>query len=303
MSNRDLYATVTNQIVALLETGAGAWQKPWTDGLALKAGVPFNFTTGRKYRGVNVLILWSAASRSGYAANQWASYKQWQAKGAQVRQGEKGTMIVYYGTAPSKKLNDAGEPVDSNYRFLKCSWVFNIAQVDGATVAPEMPKPSPMDRLAHAEEYIRNTGATIRWGEGKAFYAPYADFIGMPHAEQFLPIGEASAQETMYGTLLHELTHWTGHEKRCAREFGKRFGDDAYAVEELVAELGAAFLCAELGISPSPRKDHAAYLASWLKVLKADSKAIFTAAARASDAVEFCAKKQPGEAEELPIAA
>lgn len=296
-TKRDLHQQVTDKIIAAIEAGAGEWRMPWT---GQHGGLPFNATTKAVYRGVNVLTLWIGATAAGYPSNEWASYLQWQEAGAQVRKGERGSMVVYYGTTIRERENDAGEMEEHEIRFLRYSHVFNAAQVEGWQ-SPPIERPNLAQRVAAAETFVGNTGAAIRYGQGRAFYSPAHDFIGMPEWEQFLDTKTATATENAYGTLLHELTHWTGHEKRCAREFGKRFGNDAYAAEELVAELGAAFLCAELGITPAPRLDHAQYLAEWLRVLRTDKRAIFTAASKASEASDYLRRLQATEA--VPIAA
>ena len=266
-SNRkDVYQTVTDQIVAAIESGAGEWQMPWhRAGEGLNR--PVNIDTGKGYRGVNVVALWAAGQIRGYASGTWGTYRQWQKTGAQVRKGE------------------------------KASSVFNADQVDGYEVALPEPK-DPVQAITEADAFVSGTGAEVRHGGVRAFYRPSGDFIQMPDKERFTGSKTSTATEGYYGTLLHELIHWTGIERRCDRQFGKRFGDDAYAVEELVAELGAAFLCADLGITPEPRPDHAAYIEHWLKVLKADNRAIFTAASKAAQASDFLAALQQPETTE-----
>jgi antirestriction protein ArdC len=239
-----------------------------------------------KYHGVNVPLLWLSASAAGYDTNLWASFDQWKDRGAHVRKGEHGTMIVFFKTIERTKAGADGEEDIERFPILRCWVVFNAAQVEGYT-APAIPMPALAERLEHAERFVSGTGAVIRHGSNRAFYAPGPDHIQMPPREAFIGSPTSTATESYYGTLLHELTHWCGHEMRCAREFGKRFGDHAYAAEELVAELGAAFLCAHLGIASEPRQDHAQYLASWLQILKGDKRAIFTAASKATQAMEY----------------
>lgn len=283
MEKRDLYQTVTDTIIRQIEAGAGSWIKPWVG-----ADMPHNATSGHEYRGVNILMLWASAAGNGYTCNEWASYKQWAAAGAQVKKGEKGTMIVYYGTATPKDACE-GEEAGKAFRFLKYSHVFNAAQVEG--YQPKVAeRPSLAQRLEAAEAFVAKTGAVVRFGGARACYVPSRDEIHMPDFAAFTDTMTGTATENAYGTLFHELTHWTGHDKRLAREFGKRFGDERYAIEELVAELGAAFTAARLGIEAEPRADHASYLANWLQVLRNDKRAIFTAAARASEAAEYLAK-------------
>jgi antirestriction protein ArdC len=284
----DIYQTVTDRIVALLEAGAGAWHCPWHD----KAGepamaMPIN-VTGRAYRGINVPLLWATADAFGYRSPIWGTYKQWQERGAQVRKGEKATMVVFWkkltivvGRDAASDGDDSNE--DTRERLMARGYfVFNSDQVDGFTAkaaktAADLPE---SERVANAEGFFAATRATVRHGGNRAYYTTGDDHIQMPEFGQFRD------GVSYYATLGHEHVHWTGHKSRCDREFGKRFGDQAYAFEELVAELGAAFLCATLGLANEPRQDHAAYLASWLSVLKADKRAIFTAASKAQAAVD-----------------
>lgn len=301
-----LYANVTGKILGMMQAGAGDWRKPW---IASGGGLPSNGVTGREYHGVNVLCLWAAAAEKGYASPLWASFPQWRNAGASVRKGERGTMIVYLGDASKNDATDAAEgdtDASKPRRVLRYFHVFNVAQVDAAEGSdwqpPKPPElPSLAQRIEAAEHLVGATGARIVNGHSRAFYQPAGDFVGMPHITAFRDTPTASATENYYGTLLHELTHWTGHPRRLDRNLSTRFGSDAYAAEELVAELGSAFLCAALGISAEPRQDHAQYLANWANVLRADDRAIFTAAARASDAAEYIRKLGAGES--LPAAA
>jgi antirestriction protein ArdC len=282
MNNSQIHQDVTNKIVAAMEADPGQWTKPWSTN-----GRPKNATTGRRYSGVNILLLGLSGASKGYPSGLWASYKQWQGVGAQVNVGEKGTAIVYASTFTPK---DA-EPDTKSIAFLKSSSVFNAAQVDGYT-AEEAAPVSTVQRIKDVDQFTHATGADVRHGGDRAYYSLSQDFIGMPEPSSFKDTATATATEGMYGTLLHELTHWTGHKSRCDREFGKRFGTQAYAAEELVAELGASFLCAGLGLAAEPRPDHAQYLNSWIRLLKADKRAIFTAASKASQAVEWLEQAQ-----------
>lgn len=289
----DTYQTVTDKIVAMLEAGAGAWRMPWHSDKAGNAALPIQMPhniSGRAYRGVNVPMLWAAASAAGYTSPIWGTYKQWSEAGAQVRKGEKATAIVFWRTISVKAAPDADDE-HKDVLMAKGYSVFNAAQVDG-WAAPQAPSTddSPDIRIAHAEAFFAATGATIRHGGNRAFYAPSIDAIQMPRIAQF---DEPTAY---YATLAHEATHWTSAKSRCDRELGARFGDERYAMEELIAELGAAFVCATLGLSNEPRPDHAAYLASWLKVLKSDKRAIFTAASKAQAATDYLLNAAQGDA-------
>lgn len=252
--------------------------------------MPSNATTSKSYRGINILQLWCSAASKGYASPIWATYKQWSALGAQVRKGEKAATIVYYGT--SVKPSDNPESESEAYRFLKPAWVFNAEQVDGYTLPAKPELPNLATRIETIETFVAKTKATVKHGGEHAYYSPNGDLIAMPEPAAFENTNTATATENYYATLLHELTHWTAAEKRCDRKLGKRFGDHAYAAEELIAELGATFLGATLGIETSPRLDHAQYINNWLTVLKGDKRAIFTAASKASAACDYLQKLQ-----------
>lgn len=282
-----IYDTITSQIITMLEAGAGECKLPWH-----RSGAPhyrpMNAATKKPYRGVNVIALWASAEAQHYSHGLWATYRQWQSLGAQVRKGEKAAPIVFY------KVLDKGEDEQTNERegagriFAQASHVFNLAQVEGYEL-PYASAAEDFDPIPGADAFVEATGAAIRIQGESAHYTPITDTITMPEKRLFFATASGNAGQNWYATLLHELVHWSGAEHRLARTFGKRFGDEAYAMEELVAELGAAFLCADLGLSSSPRPDHASYLASWLKVLKSDSRAIFTAASAAAKAAEWLA--------------
>ena len=293
----DVYSRVTVRIVADLEQGTRPWLKPWSaTHTAGRITRPLR-ANGQPYRGMNVLLLWGEAVANGYTAPIWMTYRQAQELGAQVRKGEHGALVVYADRFTKTETNDMGEPHEREIPFMKGYTVFNVEQVDGLPghyyARPETLPPN-VERIERADRFAAATGADIRHGGNRAFYAPARDFVQMPPFEAFRDA------ESYYATLTHELTHWTGHTTRCAREFekGHRFGSEGYAFEELVAELGAAFLCADLGITPEVRDDHAAYLASWLKVLKGDKRAIFSAAAHAQRAADYLlALQQPAIAQ------
>ena len=269
----DLYQTVTDSIIAQIEGGTLPWLKPWhaTAGVSGGGMFPCNHITGRSYSGVNVMILWSRA----FASNRWMTYKQAQSIGATVRKGEKGTQIVF---AAPRKYEDKATGEEKSYFFLKAYYVFNLDQIDGVEAQPVAAPVTEVERIASADAFIRATGAIINHRGNEAYYTPALDHITMP------VIGAFETPAHYYATTLHELIHWTGAKHRLDRTFGKRFGDDNYAAEELVAEIGAAYACAHLSIEGKLR--HADYVAAWLKVLKADKKAIFTAASAASKAAD-----------------
>lgn len=293
---QDIYQRVTDQIVAALEQGVRPWVKPWD---AVHAAGRINRplrANGIAYRGINILTLWATASERGYSAPLWLTYKQAQELGGQVRKGEKGALVVFANTITKTEQDEAtGKDIDREIPFMKGYTVFNAEQVDGLPphfYALQEPALSGIERIEKAEGYFGHIGAAIHHGGNRAYYAQAHDRVQMPPFEAFRD------PESYYATLAHELIHWTKHPKRLARECGrKRWGDEGYAMEELIAELGAAFVCADLQLTPQPRDEHASYIASWLKVLKDDRRAIFTAAAHAQKAADYLAAQQEaGEA-------
>jgi antirestriction protein ArdC len=277
-NQRDVYATVTAQIINAIEQGVSNWRMPWhTSGRF--AFSPINVTSKKPYRGINTVCLWAAAQAKGYQSGEWGTYKQWQEHGAQVRKGEKATTVVFWKFANSSvETQEDGEEISngatSRLLFTRGYSVFNASQVDGYTPKPE-PDITAIERIEQAESFFKNVGASVKHGGNQAYYSPISDHIQMPPFQAF---GE---NISYYSVLAHEHTHWTSTAGRCNRQLGKRFGDNAYAAEELIAELGAAFTCAQLGLSTEPRGDDAQYINSWLKVLQADKRAIFTAASKA----------------------
>lgn len=284
----DIHAEITNRIVEAIEKGAGTFQMPWHVEASTRA--PSNALTKRAYRGVNVLSLWITAQAFGYQSAEWATFKQWQEQGCSVRKGERGTPIVFYKSLSIEgEASDGSEDSERKIPFARASWVFNAAQVEGAEMPPAViPEAAPLfDRLQHVEHVVAATGADISHGGARAFYQRREDRIQMPDIALFTGTETSTPQEAYYSTMLHELAHWTGAEHRLNREKGKRFADKAYAFEEIIAELTAAFLCVDLGITTSPRIDHAQYIAEYLEILRNDKRAIFTAAAAAQAAAEF----------------
>ncbi|MCU1336681.1 MAG: ardC [Bryobacterales bacterium] len=290
-SRKDVYTRVTDRIISDLEQGIRTWMKPWSsEHTAEKISRPLRHC-GTPYRGMNVLLLWGEAVAKGYAAPSWMTFKQALEFDAHVRKGEYGSLVVYANSITKTETGENGEDVERAIPFLKGYTVFNVEQIDGLPAhyyaKPENPLPLA-ERIDSADRFMTATAATIRHGGNRAFYAPGRDLVQMPPFEAFRD------KESYYATALHELTHWTSHKTRLDRSFdAKRFGDNGYAREELVAELGAAFLCADLGISPEIRDDHAAYLGHWLKVLQEDKRAIFSAAAHAQRAADFLQGLQP----------
>lgn len=287
----DVHQTVTDQIVAAIEAGVGQWQMPWHragEGLSH----PTNVDTRNAYRGVNILALWAAAQIRGYGTGMWGTYRQWSNQHCQVRKGEKASLIVFYKELEIEQSTPAGDIESDTVLFARASWVFNADQVDGYEPDAALPAIDAVQRIKQVEQFVRATGADVRHGGTRAYYRPTDDFIQMPDRERFVGSATSSPTEAYYATLLHELTHWTGSKSRCDRNLYERFNKDAYAVEELVAELGAAFLCTTLGISTELRADHAQYIDHWIRVMKADKKAIFTAAAQAAKAAQYLQQLQ-----------
>lgn len=281
----DIHQHITNQIIAAIEAGPGDFRLPWhRPGGCI--GRPANAVTGRRYQGVNVLALWAAAELRGYSSGRWATFRQWQEAGAQVRKGEKSSLVVFFKSFDVTETDDQGQSHEETRLVARATPVFAAEQVDGWQPEP-LPAPVHFDPLTAAEAFVAATGATIVHGGSIACYRLSTDTVHMPERTAFLGTPTSSPAESYYSTLFHELTHWTGPASRCDRQFGKRFGDQAYAAEELVAELGAAFLCADLGITATPRVDHSQYLAHWLTLMKADKKALFTAASQANRAVTW----------------
>jgi antirestriction protein ArdC len=286
-----VYARVTDQIVQELERGVRPWLKPWNaEHAAGRISRPLRHT-GQPYQGINVLMLWASAELAGFSSPHWLTFQQAKQLGGFVRKGEHGSPVVFASTFKKSETTEEGAEVEAEIPFLKEYTVFNACQVEGLPerfYVPAAPPAEPLKRIEQAETFFANTHADVRTGGTRAFYALEPDYVRMPPFECFRDA------ESHAATLAHELTHWTRHPSRLDRDLGrKRFGDAGYAMEELVAELGAAFLCADLSITPELRDDHASYLANWLEVLKNDKRAIFTAASHASRAVEFLHGLQP----------
>jgi antirestriction protein ArdC len=280
-----IFERITSQIVETIESGAGNYIMPWhRAGKALDS--PTNAITGRAYRGLNVLTLWIDGETAGFATGRWATYHQWCEHGAQVRKGERGTPVFFW----QKRDTDSADQSDGDDRrragfVAKTFTVFNADQVDGYLSDP-VPALSEDERIAEADVFVRRVGPDIRHGGDRAFYSPGFDRVQIPEFGQF------RSAAAYYATLSHELIHWSGAKHRLDRDLSGRFGSADYAMEELIAELGAAFTCAHLGIQTEPRRDHAPYVASWLKALRGDSRAIFTASSLAQQAVDFLRQRE-----------
>ena len=279
----DVYQKVTDQIISAIEQGVDAWQMPWHR----SATTPTNALTGKAYRGVNVLSLWTTAASSNYRSGIWATYAQWNQLGAQVRKGEKAAFIMFWKFPNRAEEAEEGEEDDNRRGPIARGYnVFNADQVDGYSL-PNIPVLPPTERIESADRFFAALNADVRHGGARAYYSKTEDFIQLPPFDVFK---EAAAY---YATFAHESIHWTGAPHRLNRDLKGRFGDESYAAEELVAELGAAFLCADLNVENRPRPDHAAYVQNWLKVLRNDKRAIFTAASKAQAAADWLHSLHP----------
>lgn len=285
----DIYRTVTETIIAQIEAGAEAYWMPWHHG-GSPVMRPRNAVTQTFYRGVNVLALWAAAQAAGYPSGLWATYRQWTLAKAQVRKGERGHLVVFW-----KRLDRPGQPYTEDdeeacqkpkQRIVgRGFWVFNIAQVDGYQPFP-IPELPESERIARAEHFYAALGIETRYGGERAFYDPAQDYVQVPPFERF------RGAVGFYSTLLHEGAHATSAAHRLNRDVSGRFGSEAYAFEELIAEWASAMTCMTLNLSPEPRVDHAAYISSWLRVLLSDARAVFNAASQAQKVVDWMWEKQ-----------
>jgi antirestriction protein ArdC len=274
---------VTRRVIAELEEGRLPWVQPW-DNAACGCAMPANAATGRSYSGINVLILWATVIERGFASQRWLTFRQALGAGGNVRKGEKGTTVCYADRFTPERERERARDEDREARqvaFLKRFTVFNVDQCEGL---PEAMTAAPAVRgeretIPHAEALIAATNADFRIGGSMAYYAPATDHVQVPPQQAF------REQINFYCTALHELGHWTGHRSRLNRDQSGGFGSEAYAREELVAELASAFTCASLGIVPTVR--HADYVGAWLEVLRGDERAIFRAASQASKAADL----------------
>ena len=270
-----IYQEVTDQIIAEIEKGAMPWVKPWKADSSCEK----NIASKKEYNGINRLILAMMTHFKGYQSPFYGSFKQWQDLGGTVRKGEKGTKIVFYKPVSVEKTNDQGESENFAYSCLKTYYVFNADQVDGIEIAKPEVSPRVYNPAPALDDRILKTGANIKHGGSSAFFSPMGDFIGMPNRDTF------NDDSSYYATVLHELTHWSGAAHRLDRDLSGKFGNSKYAFEELVAELGAAFLCQDYQIQGELR--HAGYIQNWLTCLRENNQAIFKAAALAQKAADY----------------
>ncbi len=281
----NIYERITADILAAIERGADTWRMPWHhDGSP--AARPVNVATGIAYRGLNILALWAAAEHASYAQGLWGTYRCWEKLGAQVRKGERATLGVFWKRTGDE--SDAGNDEQATRRprmFARGFSLFNIAQVDGY-IAPETPRLPESERIAHADAFIAALKVPTIIGGDMAYYSPATDTVHLPPFERFKDAVSAVSVSA------HEHSHASGHRDRLARDLTGRFGSFSYSMEEAVAELTASFILADLGLAHEPRADHAAYIASWADALKADPRAIFTAASKAQQAADWMHAQQ-----------
>lgn len=273
-----IYETITNQIVAAIKEGTSEYRMPWHRGSTL----PRNILTGKPYRGINILALWQSATTHDFRSCRWGTFKQWASKGARVRRGERATQVVLWKQVEKQKEegehNNEHKHEGSSFMFATHFNVFNADQVDG--LEPVQDEHQEVDQLS-SRAFFRALPGKVVHLDSRAFYSLNGDFINMPPIERF------TASHAYWSVLAHEYTHWTGHPTRLHRELSTRFGSESYAFEELIAELGSAFISALLNIPVEPRHDHAGYIDNWLTVLNRDCKAIFSAAAYAQRATDY----------------
>jgi antirestriction protein ArdC len=280
---QDLASRFSNQILVMLDKGVRPWAQPWQNGDTSRILRPLR-ANGIPYGGVNTLMLWLSANAHGFTNPSWMTYRQAAMLGGHVMKGEHGTPIVYASTLTKTDQKD-GETIERKIPFMRGYKVFNVQQIEELPAHFYEPPPGrldPKERIAHAEEFFASTGAEIHHGGNKAFYTIRDDYIRMPAFESF------NDPESYYSCLSHEITHWTRHPSRLARDFGRqRFGDEGYAREEIVAEIGSAILCSELDLTPEIREENAAYIDHWRKFIREDKNFIFKAAAHAQRAADF----------------
>lgn len=291
---KDVYSRITAQIIAHLEKGVRPWVRPWdAEHAAGRITRPLRHN-GQPYSGINILSLWMSALSRNFAAPIWMTYRQATELQGHVRKGEKGSLVVYANAITRTEHDDkTGEDIEREIPYMKGYTVFNVEQIDGLPEIFYARVPlarDPVARIEHAERFFVSLGATVKHGGSRAYYAQELDYVQMPPFEAF------KDAESYYATLAHECTHWTKHPHRLDRDFGRKsWGDEGYSREELVAELGSAFLCADLELHQEPREENAAYIANWLEVLKNDNRAIFAAAAHAQRAADYLHRKAAPE--------
>lgn len=281
----DIYARITEQIVAAIEAGTEDYDMPWhhTGGSVAR---PSNVASGKAYRGVNILSLWASAYGRGFESGLWGTYRQWKACGAQVKKGERGSPIVFYKRLDTEDGEKDREGEDQPRLVARGFSVFNLAQVEGYDAPSFTPLPES-ERIARADAFFENLNIKTEFGRDGAYYRPSTDTVHMP------PFASFKSVAGFYSVYGHECGHASGSKNRLDRDLTGRFGDEAYSFEEIIVEVFSAMLMADLGIACTPRPDHAAYISSWLRVLKDDPRAIFSAASQAQKIADWMHAQQP----------
>jgi len=294
---KDLYQDFTNQVIEQMENNNMKWFKPFTTSII---NGHHNVISKKPYQGLNCFSIGVAVHKNNFKSNEWATFSQWEKLGAKIKKGSKSTQILYWNIKEYEDKNNKDKLV--KIPMLKYYNVFNADQVDEYETK-EIETKELDDWKAHfkTDVFVESTGADIKISN-KAFYIPSEDFIGMPSKEDFKGDKENTKEQYYYSTLLHELTHWSGHSSRCNRDLQNRFGSKAYAMEELVAEIGSAFLCSYLGVTKAPTPNHGRYLNNWLEVLKEDKKAIFKAFSLSKASSEYLMELDKTETEEMEVA-
>jgi antirestriction protein ArdC len=297
---QDLYQSVTDKIIAALEAGTPPWICPWER--TYGHFIPMNLSTSRPYRGINTILLNMQAVTRGYSINRWLTFQQALTYGACVRKGERGTGIVFFKMLEREGAREGAPELQASadsqrrvFPLLRSFTVFNVAQIDGLppSALPELRPKYEYEGCKAAEQILADSKADIRHGGESAFYRPSEDYIQLPVWSSF-PTSRGYCQ-----TAMHELTHWTGHPSRCNRQLASRLHIESYAMEELVAEMGSAFLSDYCGLQG--KMQHASYIATWLKALRNDKRLIFTAASLAQKAADFLLPSQQPVAQEMPV--
>jgi antirestriction protein ArdC len=281
MKASELFEQVTTDLVAAIEAGASDWRMPWQR--LATAGVPRS-VDGRSYRGWNALVLAMTTADRGWSSSTWGTYRAWQRHGGQVRRGERGTHVVLWKPIDRRAGDDTADDGAGHgpSLFARTFTVFAAEQVDGTDLARSAADPvDEPARLASADRYFERVAASVVYGGDLACYVPAGDIIRLPELSRF------DRPADFYSTAAHEHVHWTGHGSRLDRDLSGRFGDRAYGAEELIAELGAAFWCAQFQLEQATRADHAAYLGSWLSLLRQDARALVVACGQAQRAIDF----------------
>ena len=293
MDKTTIYQRVTDSILQAVANSPGDVVMPWHRPAGSNSMIPLNATTKNAYRGVNIIMLWMAADIARHPTGAWASYKQWQAAGAQVRKGERATPIIFYR---QYDVDPTGESDDGKRRVARTSLVFNAAQVDGFDADVALPDYGPLTVTDRFQKFVDCIGADIKHEGTRAFYSTATDSITMPPMSLFHDTPTMPRAEGYMATLAHETAHYSGHSSRLNRQLRNKFGSFEHAAEEVIAEISASFICARLGLSSEPRIDHAQYIAHYMSMMRADPRAIFKCAAEAARATDYLfAFSEPAE--------